>query len=128
MSSNIPILVQAKITFGVLVCFKIFDMDKDGVLNHKEVTQLIDSLNLLAEEQFIEESSETSQLQISDLMNEETAAQPVTLESFPIWATKKNSLKNLLNLLHQVQHNTCQFFCLNNILFKMVSCAILFLD
>ena len=76
-------------------------MDRDGVLNRQEVTQLIDSLNLLAKEQFVDERGEEPELHISDLMNEETES--VTLESFPIWATKRNSLKTLLNLLHQVK-------------------------
>lgn len=73
------------------------------MLNQQEATQLIDSLNLLAKEQFSDNNGQGSQLQVSDLMNEEIGTQPVTLESFPIWATKKNSLKNLLNLLHQVK-------------------------
>lgn len=72
------------------------------MLNEKEVDQLIDSLNLLAKEQFIDEDGEESQLHVADLTDEGT----VTLESFPIWATKQNSLKNLLNLLHQVKRSS----------------------
>ncbi|KZS03438.1 Uncharacterized protein APZ42_033875 [Daphnia magna] len=83
-------------------CFKIFDVDRDGVFRHSEVTQLIESLKQLAIEQFPENSSDADLLEISDLIANEMES--VDLESFLMWAVKRNALEHLLDMLHQLCH------------------------
>lgn len=84
----------------VLVCYKIFDFDRDGVLNHLEINQLTESLTQLAIEQFPEENSDTFSLEAMDLVKDNNES--VDLETFLMWAVKQNSLRHLLDMLHQV--------------------------
>ena len=85
------------------VCFKIFDSDRDGVLNRTEVTQLIESLKQLAADQYSDEldGANRSSFQVSDLLPADMDS--VSLEPFLIWTVPRNSLQHLLNLLHQVK-------------------------
>lgn len=95
--------------FLSLVCFKIFDFDRDGVFSHLEVTQLIESLKQLAEEQFPEDGIDAESLEISDLIANEMES--VDLESFLMWAIKQNALEHLLDMLHQVDgKGRCNLF------------------
>ena len=85
----------------ILVCFKIFDIDRDGVFCRSEVSQLIESLRQLAVEQFPEDESDSDFLEVSDIITNEMEF--VDLESFLMWAVNRSSLKHLLDMLHQVK-------------------------
>lgn len=62
---------------------------------------MIESLKQLAIEQFPENSSDADLLEISDLIANEMES--VDLESFLMWAVKRNALEHLLDMLHQVK-------------------------
>ena len=81
------------------VCFKIFDHDGDGVLNGGEVSQLMGCLKDLETEQNVDTvDGATISFEMLDSVGDES----VHLELFLIWAVQQNSLKHLLDLLHQV--------------------------
>ncbi len=61
----------------------------------------MESLKELAIEQFPEDGSETVALEVSDLIPSEIES--VDLESFLMWAVKRDALKYLLDMLHQVK-------------------------
>lgn len=83
-------------------CFKIFDSDRDGVLNRAEVNQLISSLKQLAVDQYPDDGPEGAlSLEAADLLP--TDGESVSLEPFLIWAVRRNSLKHLLDMLNQVR-------------------------
>ncbi len=88
-------------TVLLLVCFKIFDFDRDGVFCRSEVTQLIESLKQLAVDQFPEDESDCDSLEVSDIIKNEMES--VDLETFLMWAVNGSSLKHLLDMLHQVK-------------------------
>ena len=83
------------------VCFKIFDSDRDGVLSRAEVHHLIASLKQLSVDQYSDDGPEGAiVLEAADLLPNDTES--VSLEPFLIWAVQKDSLKHLLDMLHQV--------------------------
>jgi len=82
------------------VCFKIFDHDRDGILNQVEVSQLIGCLKDLEIDQNID-SVDSSTISFEKLETIPDGS-PIHLELFLIWAVEENSLKHLLDLLHQV--------------------------
>ena len=75
-------------------------MDRDGVLNRSEVSQLIDSLKLLAIEQYPSDDNDVS-VEVSDLISGDVES--IHLESFLMWAVQRKTLKHLLDILHQVR-------------------------
>ena len=75
-------------------------MDRDGVLNRSEVSQLIDSLKLLAIEQYPSDDNDVS-VEVSDLISGDVES--IHLESFLMCAVQRKTLKHLLDILHQVR-------------------------
>ncbi len=77
-------------------------MDRDGVLNRSEVSQLIDSLKLLAIEQYpSDDDNDVVSVEVSDLISGDVES--IHLESFLMWAVQRKTLKHLLDILHQVR-------------------------
>lgn len=62
----------------------------------------MESLKELAIEQFPEDGSEAVALEVSDLIPSEIES--IDLESFLMWAVKRDALKHLLDMLHQVKN------------------------
>ena len=74
-----------------------------------EINQLIESLKKLAVEQFPEDDNDTFPLEMMDLVKDTNDS--VDLETFLMWAVKQNSLRHLLDMLHQVmRHQTSVHF------------------
>ena len=101
-------------------------MDRDGVLNRSEVTQLIESLKLLAVEQYPNDGNDAVvSLEVSDLINGDVES--IHLESFLMWAVQRKTLKHLLDMLHQVRSTLielCNFvFCFSCSLLLIYSSA-----
>lgn len=97
---SIEILQYLILSIYFTVCFKIFDHDHDGILNQAEVLQLIGSLKDLEVDQNID--SVDSPTVSFEMLKSIPDGSPIHLELFLIWAVQENSLKHLLDLLHQV--------------------------
>ena len=112
------------INLFVTVCFKIFDTDRDGILNLSEITSMVESM-LEIKNQTVDECSWTSQTvddvisQIlttkedfsgSDKMNEsDTTIQVIkhdslTIENYLIWTVKTDLPSELSKFIHQICH------------------------
>lgn len=100
------------------------------MLSRSEVSQLMESLKELAIEQFPEDGSDTVSLEVSDLIPIEMES--IDLESFLMWAVKRDTLKHLLDMLHQVRKNNninyVVFYFLWCTLSDCVSCVTSFSD
>ena len=84
------------------VCFKIFDYDRDGVLDSVEVSRFVDSLTRLNNQEMTNRHQEAAIPDLSSVITNGTNS--VNLENFLVWAIKEDRLKTLLDLLHQVCH------------------------
>jgi hypothetical protein len=95
-------------------------MDRDGVLNRSEVSQLIDSLKLLAIEQYPSDDNDVVAVEISDLISGDVES--IHLESFLMWAVQRKTLKHLLDILHQVRIYTSFPICKYQQTFQLFNC------
>uniref|UniRef100_A0A671RSN6 Ubiquitin carboxyl-terminal hydrolase 32 n=2 Tax=Sinocyclocheilus anshuiensis TaxID=1608454 RepID=A0A671RSN6_9TELE len=90
-------------------CFKVFDVDRDGVLSRDEIHEMVVALLEVWKDNRIDTLSEFDS-SVSDIvedilkMHDTTKQGHLTLEDYQIWSVKSALANEFLNLLFQVCH------------------------
>ncbi|XP_056612706.1 ubiquitin carboxyl-terminal hydrolase 32 isoform X1 [Triplophysa dalaica] len=90
-------------------CFKVFDIDRDGVLSREEIHEMMVALLEVWKDNRTDTLPEISS-SVSDIvedilkMHDTTKLGHLTLEDYQIWSVKSSLANEFLNLLFQVCH------------------------
>ncbi|XP_028937568.1 ubiquitin carboxyl-terminal hydrolase 32 isoform X3 [Ornithorhynchus anatinus] len=91
------------------VCFKVFDVDRDGVLSHTELRDMVVALLEVWKDNRTDDIPELH-MKLSDIVDsilnahDTTKMGHLTLEDYQIWSVKNVLANEFLNLLFQVCH------------------------
>ncbi|KAL0994176.1 hypothetical protein UPYG_G00118780 [Umbra pygmaea] len=90
-------------------CFKVFDIDHDGLLSREEITEMVGALLEVWKDNrtdpLMEQHSDVHSI-VEDILKEHdnTKEGHLTLEDYQIWSVKSALANEFLNLLFQVCH------------------------
>ncbi|XP_071030491.1 ubiquitin carboxyl-terminal hydrolase 32-like [Oncorhynchus clarkii lewisi] len=90
-------------------CFKVFDVDHDGLLSRKEITEMVGALLEVWKDNRIDllpEADTNVHAVVEDILKEHDTTKQghLTLEDYQIWSVKSAFANEFLNLLFQVCH------------------------
>uniref|UniRef100_A0A8C8D1C7 Ubiquitin carboxyl-terminal hydrolase 32 n=1 Tax=Oncorhynchus tshawytscha TaxID=74940 RepID=A0A8C8D1C7_ONCTS len=90
-------------------CFKVFDVDHDGLLSRKEITEMVGALLEVWKDNRIDllpEADTNVHAIVEDILKEHDTTKQghLTLEDYQIWSVKSAFANEFLNLLFQVCH------------------------
>ena len=86
----------------MLVCFKIFDVDGDGILNEDEIRLMVDVMVEVAGQTRLEGEAECDQEQlVQDLMRR---SPELSLQEFLVWSVDSQLAREMALLVYQLCH------------------------
>ncbi len=93
-----------------LVCFKIFDQDKDALLSHAELEKmvnvmksvLIENLSDNPKDEIITVLTKDDIIIVNELLETATSSNGITLEEYLVWSLSNPLPEVFLTLIYQV--------------------------
>ncbi|KAI5696057.1 hypothetical protein M8J75_007481 [Diaphorina citri] len=110
MACGVSAACRGPLTERQKFCFKVFDKDRDGVLNEEEIRHMVHVLLFVKKESLTPDQVDKEQFDeesiVSELMKHCTTESPgLTGEEYLIWSVANHSLvSHFVNLIFQVCH------------------------